>query len=172
MSKGLSASLMTPHPWPRLSEDLEGPREPGVCQSCGRTAENDHVKITPWQEYDDHDQREQIFVLLCATCSNTLVGPHPRLYDYLPENKPEPGLMAICSDCLWRRGIYCENPHTTRNGGLGLRVDFPQPMLMHVSMKDRSKSGWHTFYPGPATACAGRLTRETVQDEEGGFDDD
>ena len=26
-----------PHPWPRLSESLTGPRQPGICQSCGAT---------------------------------------------------------------------------------------------------------------------------------------
>jgi len=32
-----------PHPWPRLSESLTGPKQPGVCQSCGAT----NVQLVP-----------------------------------------------------------------------------------------------------------------------------
>jgi len=31
------------HPWPRLSQSLTGPKEPGVCQSCGAT----NVQLVP-----------------------------------------------------------------------------------------------------------------------------
>ncbi len=32
-----TAASAAPHPWPRLSESLTGPKQPGVCQSCGAT---------------------------------------------------------------------------------------------------------------------------------------
>jgi len=34
---------VAPHPWPRLSESLTGPRQPDTCQSCGAT----NVQLVP-----------------------------------------------------------------------------------------------------------------------------
>jgi len=32
-----TAASVAPHPWPRLSESLTGPKQPGLCQACGAT---------------------------------------------------------------------------------------------------------------------------------------
>jgi len=61
--------------FPRLSLDLPGKKDGLSCQKCGSTAE-----LKRWEECDDTDKPEGIFVTLCASCSDSIIGPHARLY--------------------------------------------------------------------------------------------
>lgn len=162
---------------PRLSEDLPGTRWPGICQACdGRDrtlfpGEGKHV-VTPWQEHDERDRPELICVWLCRGCSDRIIDPHPRLYARMDqwEKMPFPGIMGLCEGCLWRRGPDCANPLQKRLGGSGLGIEYPRPQKMFIDCSPRSASGLYTVFSGPPTSCAGRLTKEGVQDAEGGFD--
>lgn len=144
--------------WPRLSETLTGPRHPGKCQSCGVPWD-----LTVWQECDDHDQPEMRFVVLCNECEEKLVEPHPRLYVDWPDNKPWPGIMRICEQCLERDGLECRSKRQRRLGGPGMKVQSCQPMRGHMSFHDKNgrRTGrWFERYELPPSGCEGRITNE------------
>jgi len=146
-----------PRPWPRLSEQLDGPRDPQQCQRCGLTGEvGDGLEA--WQEHDEWDQRERIIVVLCLACSRAVIESHPRLYRKLEQHEPFPGIMALCIDCVHREGVRCANPRAKANGGEGVRVTAPKPQQYHCSgtRGGRRTGWWATMYTGPATDCDGR----------------
>ncbi len=175
-----TAANVAPHPWPRLSESLAGPRQPGTCQSCGavnaqlvptpeladgidpeiaqlvRAMEAGKRGVRVWQECDDDDHSEPIAVLLCSRCSARLIKPHPRLYYGLAFNEPFPGTMDICAGCRFGDGLRCTHPDRKANGGLGLVIEIDGPALLC----GRGGVGGGTVYPRSATGCAGRELRD------------
>jgi hypothetical protein len=131
-------------PWPRLSETLPHPRDLRCCQACGsdilaslipvdgpkETAPyTQPVVAVPgldiWQEHDEADQPEHIYVVLCDPCAARLIEPHPRLYRRLDRWEPAPGIMPACRDCVHRKGLACGNPLLKANGGPGLPINAP-----------------------------------------------
>jgi len=105
---------------PRLSETSSWIAWPQVCRRCGAA-----VELSVWQEHDDQDRRELIFVVLCRRCAERVIEPHPRLYRELDQNEPAPGVMAICGQCRHQVAGRCRSPKAAANGGPGLR--FPGP---------------------------------------------
>jgi hypothetical protein len=139
--------------WPRLSETLPHPRDSDVCQACGGEADS------LWVEHDERDQPEAVAVALCRACQARLIEPHPRLYRQLSTLEPWPGALGICRGCAFHGGLRCTNPASKLNGGRGMRIDIPQPDVVHVDGRDsrgRRFGRTMTMYRGPATACSGR----------------
>jgi hypothetical protein len=182
------AEATPPTPWPRLSESLTGPKHPHVCQSCGREypvrlqftdplqeldagrpqdiwGEIAQVLDPPkgvygWQEHGDTDSPEPIVVMLCTTCSDRLIVPHPRLYRQLAPNEPFPGVMELCLGCRFRTGVRCTHPALKANGGPGLKIEIGPP---DVAMVHGVRGGQKVIlYRHPAKECAGR---EPCEDE-------
>lgn len=143
--------------WPRLSEDLTGPKDPEHCQSCGSTA-----NLSVWQEHSAADRPENVFVVLCELCSRTLVEPHPRLYRQLDRNEPRPGVMALCARCRHRDGTRCQHPDAMTNGGTGLAISHSKPMTAFVDGTFGGRRGGRqvTMYANPPSACAGRAVQD------------
>jgi hypothetical protein len=137
--------------WPRLSVTLDGPRTPTVCQSCGS---NNGMVV--WQECDDADKPQSIYVPLCGTCSTLLIEPHPRLYRATDHWEPRPGAMPLCIICKNRDGNRCTHPDLKANGGQGLKLTYPKPTVAIVCGRGRGCRSHFTFH-GPVSACAGQL---------------
>jgi hypothetical protein len=103
-----------------------------------------------WQEAGEFDEPGAVIVLLCEPCARRLIVPHPRLYRCLALFKPYPGAEKFCLDCRHRRELECGHPDLMRNGGKGLALTGPSPLLACVR-----PGGLKTIYPGPPTSCAG-----------------
>lgn len=149
-----------PKPWPRLTEQLAGPRSPALCQSCG-----DCCDLDRWREHDDADRPEARVLVLCLRCSNRLIEPHPRLYGSLDRNQPWPGCMQICVACRHRDGVGCTHPDLKANGGAGLKIMVPNPTSGFIDGTDKAGRRWgHPFrsYPHEPRECAGRQTADVV----------
>lgn len=143
----------TSEKWPRLSEQLTGPRDIRYCQSCGGQGD-----LERWLEHDDRDVPEPIIVSLCPTCAGRLIEPHPRLYRRLMRSEPMPGAMPICLDCQYRDGTRCRSPQAAINGGPGLQYE-PMLQRVHVCRSPRRLSGWH-WIGGPVEKCSGKETAD------------
>jgi hypothetical protein len=150
---------------PRLSESLTGPKHPALCQSCGAADLLEAAEfprgvslfLSVWQEHDEHDRPERVFVVLCGKCEGRLIEKHPRLYARVPRFKPTPGVMALCVACKHRDGVTCKSPLATFNGGAGMTVNFPEPTRVHICRRGKGlRSGWETLYPAPPNGCEGR----------------
>ncbi len=139
--------------WPRLSADLPGTKHPDTCQGCGRHRD----LVTIWQECDEHDQPELIFVVLCKHCSDRLIEPHPRLYKQRAAFDPMPGVMHLCIPCRHRDGTRCANMQASINGGPGLKIIGPKPSVAMVDgRRNGRRCGWReVIYPAPPIACTG-----------------
>jgi hypothetical protein len=146
----------TTKPWPRLSESLDGPIDPVHCQKCGASGEE--VDLARWIEHDENDRPERILVVLCRTCSDAIIEPHPRLYDRLEHNAPWPGCMNICYDCCFREGYKCTHPDLTLNGGTGLKMVVAKPQVMFLDgTRGGKRAGWQQRTYGFAPCdCVGR----------------
>lgn len=146
--------------WPRLSEDLPGPRSLYRCQACGLACAPPTREI--WQEHDQDDAPEPIVVVLCPSCSRDIVEPHPRLYTRLDPNEPIPGAIGLCTECRHqdrRAGLRCGHPGAKQNGGPGLSIRVRKPTLAHVCYKARGGGRTGRFlkiWPTQATRCSGR----------------
>ena len=116
-----------------------------------------------WQEHDSHDEPEPIAVMLCTSCSDRLITPHPRVYSGIPRRAPFPGIMDLCIDCRFRAGVTCTHPDRVSNGGEGLQIDAAPGMWAHA----RTAVGGRTLtlYAYPPRACAERATKD---DDSGG----
>ena len=134
--------------WPRLSETLTGPIETQKCRSCGDINPDDL-----WQECDDADQPEKIYILLCKPCAKKLIKPHPRLYIDLQRNQPIPGMMPICDNCVYREGYKCSQ--TLAAGGPGLRVQISAPSVCHVYYGG-GRGEWLKLWSMTAHGCTQR----------------
>lgn len=148
--------------WPRLSYDLAGPRRTNCCQSCSAEGSID-TEITYWMEADDNDKFSPLgwtdrIVALCKSCSEHLIEPHPRLYHPLPNHEPKPGIMLLCIGCKHSQDLGCRSTLLKANGGPGMAVHHPQPIIAHIcgTIKGR-RTGWmKTYYSGSPTQCEGR----------------
>jgi hypothetical protein len=149
--------------WPRLSEDLPGPKSPDRCQSCGVEGHQPWGTVTfenplwVWREHNDFDGPEPIVVVLCLACSDRLIEPHPRLYSRLSPHEPFPGVMPLCLDCTHRDGVRCTSPKAKLNGGEGIKLVYPEPSRVHFYRRGKGvRSGWETIYVGPVQDCDGK----------------
>lgn len=150
--------------WPRLSTTLAGEKHPFKCQNCGRGGAWDvsisagspdpPCDVIRWQEHDDHDQCENVIVVLCGKCSK-MIKPHPRLYRRLQAWEPFPGSNTICVSCRFRDGTSCTHPDLKANGGNGLELTFPKPHGAFVCRRG-GKGGYMLMYQGDVKDCAGR----------------
>ncbi len=109
-----------------------------------------------WQKHDGHDEPEPIVVMLCTTCSDRLIEPHPRVYTRIPRNAPFPGIMDLCIDCRFRSSVTCTHPDRVSNGGPGLDIDAAPAMSGHAR-----SHGFFTTYAYPPRICA---EHETMMD--------
>jgi len=135
--------------WPKLSETLPH-STPGQCQRCESSSE-----LTYWQECDENDRPEIVFVVLCKACADAIIEPHPRLYKEQLASSILPGAMPICIDCKARDGMACRSPIAKFNGGDGLKFE-PEGQMVHLCRSPRSKSGWHYLSAGPVEKCNGK----------------
>lgn len=135
--------------WPKLSETLPPAINRDTCQACGRTEAGD-----AWIECDDRDQQTEVAVVVCRQCAKTVITPHPRLYVEVQRDAPKPGLMAACTDCVWRKHLQCMSPLLRANGGAGLPVKYPQPTDVHMNFGG-GKGRFMKLYRGAPT-CEGR----------------
>lgn len=144
--------------WPRLS-DRVGPRALSRCQACGGVGE------VTWQECDEADQPELIYVRLCRPCSDRIIEPHPRLYKQVARGEPAPGAMNCCIDCLHQQFLRCQSPLLKINGGPGMEV-LVRPVGFACS---RGKGGrCRTLYDGEPV-CRGREPPEAAGPKEDKF---
>lgn len=79
-------AIVAAEPMPRLSVDLplHGLAE---CAQCGGPQ-----PLDVWQEHDEWDVAEPIYLLLCHPCAEAIIAPHPRLYRCLEPHEPAPGV--------------------------------------------------------------------------------
>jgi hypothetical protein len=109
--------------FPRLSET--NPKHPLICQECKQQSlPGETTELIIWQECDDRDKPEQIYIVLCVRCSNRIIKPHPRLYRQTDKWGPVPGAMACCASCRLRAGgtLICSSKLLKRFGGPGLPI--------------------------------------------------
>jgi hypothetical protein len=134
------AETMTP--WPRLSETLPHPPDLTRCQSCGNRLDDAAAANRPdppfsgasgaaiatpyalavWQEHDDTDRPELIYIVLCEACADRIIAEHPRLYRRVDRWAPVPGVMPACIGCRRADGLRCRSPLLKVNGGPGLPI--------------------------------------------------
>lgn len=151
--------------WPRLSE-VGTFKHPRHCQSCGATYDREI-----WQECDDKDEPEQIFIILCDKCSEKIIGPHPRLYRMLHRNAPAPGAMLTCADCDLSVGVNCTSFLLKKNGGPGLPLRLGEKSTIHIDrvVNGRRVGEWHNFYSSPPTCDdKGVIETKNPPDESSG----
>jgi hypothetical protein len=96
--------------WRRLSIDLKHERNPFICQIVRRRGPNRHRRrgrlpepeeagFIRWQEHDQQDRPQPIYLVLCKECSDRLIEPHERLYRPLDKWAPALGAMRFCLHC-------------------------------------------------------------------------
>lgn len=151
--------------WARLSRDLRGERHPYICQSCGigapivlREDEPEDNGFTRWQEHDQHDRPEPIYVVLCKACAERLIEKHERLYRQLSKFEPALGCMQACAECKFRQGLHCSNPRAKENGGEGVGLKMPKPsgaFVDGVDSRGRRTGGFMHIFVGPIRECDG-----------------
>jgi len=146
---------------PRLSESGFPPTWPRSCQRCGCVHER---PIALWQEHDDADQREPIFVALCTLCADRVIEPHPRLYRLLDRHEPAIGVMRICAGCRHQVGGRCRSPLAKANGGEGL--PFPAPdgtvHIQYADKRGRRCGKWLRTWLAEPTECKGYEPEEEL----------
>lgn len=141
---------------PRLTESLPVATELYRCQRCSGT-----VELARWMECDDKDQPDHRLLVLCRQCSDKIIEPHPRLYHELHGWHPWPGAMAVCRDCALRTGVRCGHSKAQQNGGNGVELTYPEPVVMFMDGSDpETGRRWgrkEVRWLGPVTACAGKV---------------
>jgi len=154
-----SPPLSVRQAWPKLSETLLAARHPTKCQSCGLPCTEENHTLQRWRECDEWDKPTAVIVVLCRTCSDRLVEPHPRLYVAIERYAPAPGCMALCIACRFREQLRCTHPDLAANGGQGLRIKFAHPSTMFLDgTRGGRRSGWTArVYSHAPTACIGRV---------------
>ncbi len=155
------------HPWPKLSETLPYPRDPRRCQACGAVGDGNRVPrdgaaclpaLHRWREHDEADRPTAVVVVLCAGCSDRMIGPHPRLYSRLHDFEPVPGSMALCEECACRDGLRCTHGDLKANGGGGLAVSVAKPHVAILCSRGGTQHGCRqmVIWPSAPTGCRGR----------------
>ena len=109
----------------RLSSDLPGERDGRSCQKCGAK-----VMLERWEECDDNDQPEGIFVTLCSSCARTIVGPHARLY----RKAPSTGAVALSPALI--------PPQAKQKREIGVPVYYGTVFLILLWLTTRSNMGF------------------------------
>lgn len=145
---------------PRLSETLPY-REATRCNRCGRTLPGAH-DLQIWQEHDELDRPQAIFVVLCKPCADRVVEPHARLYRLVLGNEPCPGVMDQCSACTHRHELRCRCPDMLANGGPGVAFAAPDGWV-HIQMAGpggRGRRGRTERHWDAVPACPARLEKE------------
>ena len=137
--------------WPKLSEQLTGPRAPRRCQQCGESCS----PPTWWEECDEEDRPSGVLVILCAGCAQRLIESHPRLYHRLDWPAPRPGAMDICAECRHRQELSCRHPDLRANGGAGLSISVPRPMTAMLCFGG-GRGRTARLYPHEPRECVGR----------------
>ncbi len=153
---------------PRLSETLSGTRHRDYCQCCGKHNHDLESDLTMWQEHDNNDKPEHIFLMLCEHCNapsgkrtkSTLIEAHPRLYGAVHEHAWYPGIMHLCTNCQFHHELSCTHPDQKSRGGNGLEITGPEPFVFHMARTGYFKS-WY-----PAKFCAGRIPNPTLELKE------
>lgn len=151
---------MSAEKFPRLSVTLQGPRSPHECVCCGELNPEEM-----WQECDDNDRPEPIFILLCRGCAKTLIKPHARLYESHDRNTPFPGMMGICDNCINREGYRCDQ--SIANGGPGLLIGIAAPQTAHLNFGG-GRGAWVKLYPWEAHGCTRRIVDQDARDKDYG----
>ncbi len=156
--------------WPKLSETLVGlfPVAPDLCQECGVTVDDadDTRRRTRWIEHDEWDRPTHAVIVLCRSCAEDIIEPHPRLYAEMPIHKPHPGTMALCGACIHRTGLRCTHPNAKANGGPGIVITYAPPLRAFMDgTRGGRRAGWVTeIYPSAPTVCNGRAQRHDAED--------
>lgn len=150
---------------PRLSQLTMGRRALDTCQSCGRFAgeQTDYGKKTNlslWEECNDYDEPEGIYVVLCEACVKLWIEKHPRLYRGLSWNAPAPGAMQLCTGCAFHgiANLSCNHPDLKRNGGPGMAITMGERTMAFVDgIRRGRRTGWReVVWLTPPKACKGR----------------
>lgn len=146
---------------PRLSETCSPPTWPRACQRCGAPGLGGSAELSVWQEHDDGDRREPIFVVLCKPCVDRVIEPHPRLYRELGRNEPAPGVMSICGDCRHADRGRCRSPRAAVNGGPGLRFPAADSTvhIQYLDKRGRRCGKWLREWNQEAAECEGHEPR-------------
>jgi len=120
--------------WPRLSEDLAGPRHPHACQSCGRAAppasSTKPVDI-PEDPSDDDARRMGDEVIRALEAART--RPLRAWQEHDDEDRPETIAVVLCRACSSR----LINPHPRLYQELALNQPFAGVMDLCVSCRFR-----------------------------------
>lgn len=141
---------------PGLSATLPYPRELGVCQSCGTTADpSDYVALVRYREYDEWDRPTYTLVVLCPRCGKQLIEPHARLYSTLDNYQPWPGAVPLCVGCVHMKNLGCSHPSAKANGGPGVLLTIPKPTPVHLNYGG-GRGEFKNMYHGPVSACRER----------------
>jgi hypothetical protein len=146
--------------WPKLSRML-GAKYPARCALCGIDVSDSPDGPTTgercrWIEHDEWDRPTSAVVVLCTTCSDRVIKPHPRLYSAVPRHKPIPGLMELCVGCRHLDGARCTNPRARANGGEGVGVQVTPPTFAFLCVRNGSTSTREEIWPSAPSACDGR----------------
>lgn len=141
--------------------DLPGEKHPQKCQLCGEFDALEVIKVgqgilNRWREHDHHDRPEHRVIVLCKSCSDRVIKPHPRLYEALQPSEPFPGCMAICLECKHRSGVSCTHPDAKANGGNGVMITIEKPIMAMVD--GRKYRGPLAMWKSPASACKQKET--------------
>ncbi len=153
-------------PWPKLSEQLEGPRAPDRCQRCARLVSDDapdgRSARQRWIEHDEHDRPTSVVVVLCQPCARFIIQPHPRLYARVPTHKPIPGVMSLCVGCRHQDALRCRHPDALANGGSGVAISVAPPTRAFLDgVRHGRRTGWvEEIWPSAPSVCAGREEKE------------
>lgn len=154
----MSTSESTPGNWPRLSQTLtDHPARPDLCQACGEKHRSGNP-IGRWQECDDQDHPERVFVVLCRECAEEIIEDHPRLYVEINNVQVVLGCMSVCGDCKHRdRFNSCQSPSSSAHGGEGMWLH-PAPQRVHICNRSKKgrPSGWYWLTQGVITECSGK----------------
>jgi hypothetical protein len=166
--------------WRRLSIDLKHERNPFICQSCGDVAltdtggeadlpEPEEAGFIRWQEHDQQDRPQPIYLVLCKQCSDRLIEPHERLYRPLGKWAPALGAMRFCLHCKFRDGLHCSHPDSKENGGPGLKLIMPKPTWAHLNYGG-GKGEFRNIWIGAIKECGGFVSLPMLDEYLGMFD--
>ncbi len=144
--------------WQRLSVELPQRERLNQCRACGATPGKHDCQV--WQECDSEDRPEVRYVVLCTACADRLIEKHPRLYRQILMNEPTPGVMAICQDCIHRKGTTCTAAKA--HGGPGVKFPAPNSSGFIDGTDKRGRRCGRSFQawdkPMGESDCSGRQT--------------
>ncbi len=141
-------------PMPRLSAEVPL-HDLSECNECGDLG-SVRDPLAVWQECDEADVSEDIYLVLCRRCSDRLIPDHPRLYHRMVRHQPAPGAMPICTNCRWHAGTLCQHPRSKARGGPGVRLDGPGAQWTSMQVRGAHGRREHRtgiLYVGPVWGC-------------------